>query len=201
VAIYDIRQCKSAIGGVEAKLAALPTAEDTKLRFDQIESMLLSLGVTPTPITTTKTITGKRKEEALLLEDGEEDAFTDSQENMETGNDTNKQSQQEDTYIPKQQVNEKITKETSESQRTTQDTTQLQSESEILSQNTENTKSRTSKEMREIKNTSNEPPISGMKSQQDQHGTGLPDQTITTIHTYTGKKQEKNHEEHTYETK
>jgi hypothetical protein len=90
VAISGIKDCKAAIGNIESKLSSLSTLEDTNQRFDRIESMLLSLGVKTTNTTILKTITGKRKEEALLLEEGEEESFADSQENMDTENDTNK---------------------------------------------------------------------------------------------------------------
>jgi hypothetical protein len=88
-AISDIKECNKAIRNVESKVSSLATLEDTNQRFDRIESMLISLGVKTTQITKSKTLTGKRKEEVLLLEEGEEE-FADSQENMDTENETNK---------------------------------------------------------------------------------------------------------------
>jgi hypothetical protein len=91
IAITDIRKCKTAIHTVETKLASLPTAEETNSRFDRIESMLSATFNASKPrITSNNTITGKRKEQVLSIDNGhekengeEEISFMDSQGIME----------------------------------------------------------------------------------------------------------------------
>jgi hypothetical protein len=81
-ALVSIEKCNTAIGNMETKLASLSTAEVTKQRFDRIESMLYGLLGAPATarVRTSTSLTGKRKEDVLLLEEGEEETFADSQE-------------------------------------------------------------------------------------------------------------------------
>jgi CII-binding regulator of phage lambda lysogenization HflD len=73
ISLTDIRKCKSAIMTMETKLASLSTAEEMNNRFDRIESMLSATfnATTTSRLTNKSTVTGKRKEQVLLLENGD----------------------------------------------------------------------------------------------------------------------------------